>query len=313
MASALPTTRNACLYSPYCCWLKRRTSSSGRAILRAKAKILATSSQSARTVSDRPIFSEATKINSQCHNSTKLSRKGAKTQKKTQCLCGFAPLREKSNVRDAAVKLSDFHDLLALETSFAQELFDPRPAVEVNVATLAREAHLAHRRAPRPESRKRHDRLLSADFPHALQHRQRIADVIKQPDAEAHVKRRLRFVIEQIGLNKRAAIVEVLFPARPATQIDHHFGNVDADHFRRASASELERIHAVPATDVEKLSILDRFAMLDSKRIPLVHVFPEDLVQRIRKTRFAMGVNPLESISFAIPKRSLSLNLVVQI
>jgi hypothetical protein len=53
--------------------------------------------------------------------------------------------------------------------------------------------------------------------------------------------------------------------------------------------------------------------MLDGKRVPLVHVFPEDLVQRIRKPRFAMSVNPLESIGFAVPKRSLGLNLVVQI
>jgi hypothetical protein len=53
--------------------------------------------------------------------------------------------------------------------------------------------------------------------------------------------------------------------------------------------------------------------MLDSKGVALVHIFPEDLVQRIRKTRFAMGINPLESISFGVPKRSLSLNLVIQI
>ncbi len=53
-------------------------------------------------------------------------------------------------------------------------------------------------------------------------------------------KLRFGFVNEEISLNKRATVVEILFLARLLAEIDHHFGDVDADDFRRAATRELE-------------------------------------------------------------------------
>src|SRR6185369_467274 len=105
-----------------------------------------------------------------------------------------------------AIELSDFNDFLAAETGGAQQLLNAGFAVEVNVTTLASKSYFSDRSPPSPESGESQDRFVSADFSHTFQHRQRIADVVKQADAEANVKRRIRFVVEEISLDKSTSV-----------------------------------------------------------------------------------------------------------
>src|SRR5271170_5706963 len=49
---AVVTTRNTCLYSPYCARSRRRTSNNGSAMLKAKPTVLAKVSQDTRHVRD---------------------------------------------------------------------------------------------------------------------------------------------------------------------------------------------------------------------------------------------------------------------
>src|SRR5690242_20120611 len=109
-------------------------------MLRAKARILATSSQSARTVRERPIFSGASKTNPQRGRGESspaalgVSLRSLRLQ--TDHIAENAKLRrgpQKLNVRDDAVELADLLDLLTLEARLAQELFDARLAVEINI------------------------------------------------------------------------------------------------------------------------------------------------------------------------------------
>ena len=212
-----------------------------------------------------------------------------------------------------AIELSDPEDLLPAETRCAQQLLNVGFAVEVNVTALTSKSYFSDWSPPGPESGKSQNRFVSADFSHPFQHRKRIANVVEQSDAKANVKRRIRFVVEEISLNERTSVRKVFLLGRLATQIDHYFGNVQADDLCCAFARELLRIHTVTATYIQECSILNRLEMLDRKGITLIHVLPEDLVQRNRKSRFAMGVNLLEGVGFAVPKRSLGLNLVIQI
>ena len=146
-----------------------------------------------------------------------------------------------------------------------------------------------------------------------LEYGQGVADVIEEPDAKADVKFRFGFVIQKICLQKRTLLGQTLALARLLTKTNHHFRNVDAHDFGCTPAREFQGIEGVSATNIQESATLDRFAVLNSKRKTLVHILAEELVERIGKPRFTMRVNPLECVSFAIPKFSLGLNLVVQI
>jgi hypothetical protein len=103
---------------------------------------------------------------------------------------------------------------VAAKSRFPHQAFNLAFTVKIDVAPFDRETSLSHRCAPRPKARERHDRFVGADFPHALQHRKRIADVIEEANAETDVKLLIGLVVEQIGLQKRATVGELLSLAR---------------------------------------------------------------------------------------------------
>ena len=112
------------------------------------------------------------------------------------------------------MEFSNAINFVTLETSLVHELFDLRARVEINVAATRVESHFPHRRAPRPEPWKRHDRFVFRQLAHLCNHGQRIADVIEEPDAETHVKLLVAFVLKQVRLVKLANFVELLFLTR---------------------------------------------------------------------------------------------------
>src|SRR4051794_24335659 len=179
------------------------------------------------------------------------------------------------------MKFSNAINFVSLVTGLVHQLFNPRARVEEDVAATRVQSHFAHRRAPRPEPRKRKDHFVARHLPHLLQHGQRIADVIEEPDTEADVKLLVAFVFEEVRLLKLADVVEILFPARFLAQTNHHFRDVDSQNSARTLARELETIKTVAAADVEKRPVFDRLTMLYREHITLVHIFAKDVVEHV--------------------------------
>src|SRR5215213_1056317 len=100
------------------------------------------------------------------------------------------------------MKFSDSMNFVTLEAGLVHQLFDLRLRVEVDVAASRVQSHFPHWRTPRPEARKRHDRLVFGKLSHLRNHGQRIADVIEESDTKADVKLLFAFVGQQVRLLK---------------------------------------------------------------------------------------------------------------